>query len=51
MSLGGSVLLVDDTPINLDVLVGALSDAGLDVFVAIDGDKALGRAKQYAATA
>ncbi|MCB9646540.1 MAG: sigma-54-dependent Fis family transcriptional regulator [Deltaproteobacteria bacterium] len=45
MSLGGSVLLVDDTPMNLDVLVGALSDAGLDVFVATDGEKALGRAK------
>lgn len=43
MSLTGSVLLVDDTPMNLDVLVDALSEAGLEVFVATDGEMALQR--------
>jgi signal transduction histidine kinase len=37
----GLVLIVDDTPTNLEVISEALSDAGFDVAIAISGDRAL----------
>ena len=37
----GTILIVDDTPANLDVLVETLSAAGFDVAVAMDGESAL----------
>ncbi len=36
-----AVLIVDDTPTNLEVLVEYLTGAGFDVFVATDGESAL----------
>ena len=38
---GGSVLIVDDVPANLKMLVDALSGSGLEVFVAKSGESAL----------
>ncbi len=35
------VLIVDDTPANLDVISEALSDAGFDVAIATSGERAL----------
>jgi signal transduction histidine kinase len=40
-TLTGLVLIVDDTPTNLEVISEALSDAGFDVAIAISGDRAL----------
>jgi CheY-like chemotaxis protein len=37
----GLVLIVDDTPANLEVVSEALSDAGFDVAIATSGDRAL----------
>jgi len=37
----GSILIVDDTPTNLDVLVDYFADLGFDVLVATDGQGAL----------
>jgi len=37
----GSILIVDDTPTNLDVLVDYFADLGFDVLVATDGPGAL----------
>jgi signal transduction histidine kinase len=37
----GLVLIVDDTPTNLEVISEALSNAGFDVAIAISGDRAL----------
>jgi signal transduction histidine kinase len=37
----GLVLIVDDTPTNLEVISEALSDAGLDVAIATSGERAL----------
>ncbi len=37
----GSILLVDDTPTNLEILVGYFSDSGFDVSVATSGEGAL----------
>ncbi len=37
----GLILLVDDTPANLELLVDCLSDHGFEVSVAIDGEAAL----------
>ena len=37
----GSILIVDDTPTNLDVLVDYFHDLGFDVLVATDGHSAL----------
>jgi len=37
----GLILLVDDTPTNLEMLVDCLSDHGFEVAVAIDGEAAL----------
>jgi two-component system sensor histidine kinase/response regulator len=42
--LSGTVLVVDDTPGNLRVLVDSLSARGLDVLVATDGKSAVERA-------
>ncbi len=42
---GGAVLLVDDTPTNLEVLVDYLTEQGVDVFVATSGEEALERAR------
>ncbi len=41
----GAVLIVDDTPTNLEVLVEYLTEAGFDVFVATDGESALEQIK------
>ncbi len=41
----GLVLVVDDTPTNLDVLLPTLEAAGLDVLIATDGAQALQRAQ------
>jgi signal transduction histidine kinase len=40
-TITGLVLIVDDTPINLEVVSEALSDAGFDVAIATSGDRAL----------
>ena len=37
----GLILIVDDTPTNLEVISEALSDAGFDVAIAISGERAL----------
>ncbi|MCV3217424.1 hybrid sensor histidine kinase/response regulator [Plectonema radiosum NIES-515] len=39
--LTGLILIVDDTPTNLDVISEALSDAGFDVAIATSGERAL----------
>ena len=41
----GLVLVVDDTPTNLDVLLPTLERAGLEVLIATDGAQALQRAR------
>lgn len=38
---GNSILVVDDVPLNLDVIVEYLIKAGYDIFVATDGENAL----------
>jgi len=40
-SITGLILIVDDTPTNLEVISDALSDAGFDVAIATSGDRAL----------
>jgi signal transduction histidine kinase len=40
-SLTGLILIVDDTPTNLEVISEALSDAGFDVAIATSGERAL----------
>ena len=45
MPSGQSVLIVDDTPANLEVLLEFMTEAGYDVSVATDGEKALERLK------
>jgi class 3 adenylate cyclase len=37
----GSLLIVDDTPTNLEILVDFFSEQGFDVFVATDGESAI----------
>src|ERR671932_2322940 len=37
----GFILIVDDTPVNLEVLSDALSSAGFEIAVAIDGESAI----------
>ena len=37
----GAILIVDDTPMNLEVLVQELTDQDFEVFVAIDGESAI----------
>jgi two-component system sensor histidine kinase/response regulator len=44
-SLEGSVLVVDDNPTNLSILVNLLRDVGLRVLVAIDGESAIEQTK------
>ncbi|MBD1823128.1 response regulator [Cyanobacteria bacterium FACHB-DQ100] len=39
--LTGLILIVDDTPTNLEVISEALSDAGFDIAIATSGDRAL----------
>ena len=41
------ILVVDDTPANLEVVCETLSDAGYEVVTAIDGDRALKRVQTY----
>ena len=41
MRVTGSVLVVDDTPTNLEVISEALDNEGFDVTTAISGDRAL----------
>jgi signal transduction histidine kinase len=43
----GSILIVDDTPTNLEVISEALSDAGFDVAIATSGDRALQQVEKY----
>jgi len=37
----GAILIVDDTPTNLEILVDFFSEQGFDVFVAMDGESAI----------
>ena len=37
----GSLLIVDDTPTNLEILVDFFSEQGFDVLVAMDGESAI----------
>jgi signal transduction histidine kinase len=41
ISTKGLILIVDDTPTNLDIISEALSDAGFDVAIATSGERAL----------
>jgi signal transduction histidine kinase len=43
----GAILIVDDTPTNLEVISEALSDAGFDVAIATSGDRALQQVEKY----
>ncbi|MCC5646905.1 hybrid sensor histidine kinase/response regulator [Nostoc sp. CHAB 5824] len=43
MSNSAKILVVDDTPANLEVICETLGDAGYEVITAIDGDRALKR--------
>ena len=45
MSDTGTILVVDDTPTNLEVLVDYLADSDFQIIVATDGEKALERLK------
>ena len=47
MSSPELILVVDDTPANLEVVCETLSDAGYEVATAINGDRALKRAQAY----
>jgi CheY-like chemotaxis protein len=40
-----AILIVDDTPANLGLVVDSLSDQGFRVLVALDGEEALERAQ------
>jgi len=44
----GTILIVDDNPVNLDILFHYLDEAGFEVFVAEDGESALEQAKYTA---
>jgi signal transduction histidine kinase len=46
-TITGSILIVDDTPTNLEVISEALSDAGFDVAIATSGDRALQQVEKY----
>lgn len=41
------ILIVDDTPANLDIISDALSEAGFDVAIALSGEQALKQLKLY----
>src|SRR6185436_11171010 len=45
-ALPGLVLIVDDNPVNLDVLSSTLLSAGLEVAIARDGEEAIDLASQ-----
>ncbi|MEG4199793.1 response regulator [Microcoleus sp. Pol12A5] len=47
MSSPELILVVDDTPANLEVVCETLSDAGYEVVTAINGDRALKRVQAY----
>ena len=47
MSSPELILVVDDTPANLEVVCETLSDSGYEVATAIDGDRALKRVQAY----
>ena len=47
MSSPELILVVDDTPANLEVVCETLSDAGYEVATALDGDRALKRVHSY----
>lgn len=47
MSSPELILVVDDTPANLEVICETLSDAGYEVATAINGDRALKRVQAY----
>ena len=47
MSSPELILVVDDTPANLEVVCETLSDAGYEVATAINGDRALKRVQAY----
>jgi two-component system, NtrC family, sensor kinase len=42
---GATILVIDDTPTNLEVLYGALSSAGYDILVEMDGESGLKQAQ------
>jgi two-component system, NtrC family, sensor kinase len=42
---GAIILVIDDTPTNLEVLYGALSSAGYDILVEMDGESGLEQAQ------
>jgi len=47
MSNSELILVVDDTPVNLEVVCGTLGDAGYEVATAISGDRALKRVQVH----
>ncbi|MBW4642097.1 MAG: hybrid sensor histidine kinase/response regulator [Goleter apudmare HA4340-LM2] len=47
MSSSLKILVVDDTPANLEVICETLGDAGYEVITAIDGDRALKRVQTH----
>lgn len=46
MESQGALLLVDDTPTNLEILVGYFSESGFDVSVATNGEDALSQVQE-----
>ncbi|MBW4514652.1 MAG: response regulator [Timaviella obliquedivisa GSE-PSE-MK23-08B] len=44
-NLGETILVIDDTPTNLEVLYSALSSAGYDILVEMDGESGLEQAQ------
>lgn len=46
-SITGLILIVDDTPTNLEVISEALSDAGFEVAIATSGDRAIQQLERY----
>jgi CheY-like chemotaxis protein len=47
MSAANTILIVDDTPANLEVACDILSGAGYEVATAIDGDRTLKRVRTH----
>lgn len=44
-NLGATILVIDDTPTNLEVLYGALSSAGYEILVEMDGESGIEQAQ------